>query len=67
MRSREGIVIEFIVFGIGKIYLGSLCMMAEYLLSIGDKAFALLGVACDGGAGNGQFQAQGKLNGGIDY
>lgn len=32
-------------------------MMAKKLLSIGDKAFALFGIAWDGGAGYGQFQA----------
>ena len=36
-------------------------------MPVGDKMFALFGVACQGGAGHGQFQSKLELDRGIDH
>jgi hypothetical protein len=66
MRTREGVVIVFIILGIGKIYLGGFSMVREDLLFVGDKVPSLFGIACDGTAGYREFQPQIHLDGGID-
>ena len=41
--------------------------MSKELLPVGDKMFALFGVACQGGAGHGQFQPKLEFDRGIDH
>ncbi len=67
MISRESVIPEFVVLGVGQIYLGSFPMVSMELLSVGDKVSSLLSVSCDGGTGYREFQPEVQFDGGINH
>jgi hypothetical protein len=59
------VVMEFIVFRIGQIDFG-VGVMGEELFFQGDELVAFLGVARDGEAGHGEFEAEREFDGGYE-